>query len=619
MQAAATMDITGFVVSSREKAMLYGDYATYRTQLATKLLNCRKKLSIAAKSRSKFQSRPLPAPELLSQNREYLVLYLLTAERAWAHAMSMKAAHAADNKGITGSTRSHTVSRLHKAARTAEQLAAALSDPSSGAGQVDILEATAYAALLRGAEQLEKQSWEPCLRSYATARVVYSVLSASTQKETFKDLLSETIDPSIRYAAYQLKTPRSLPIPTIARKAFPHDDETLVASIKSLDPKALSEEDGGDSKGDTPPTTITFRSREVRIEDAAIATAWLALQAAKSTLAEKLAAGNLSPRDMAAAYDDVLTASQDSVDATKQAIDELKAEGVPQGDPRMQSLAITRTAVSYEMISWRIGRNRVLTGSRDGSVIESAPQANKRRKTAPADDTAPAKPEPTGRQLAKLKEKAVLYDGTIQSLESIKELPGVAADGELAARLNATSQYFTALKCLAIGRSHIIVGNLVNALALIKHGSDQCQQAAPVLTETPASQTHSSLRSVDVLPEDAKFVAELLAGEVQRYRALVEIDSLRKQGKAGGSRGDPSLPLAERLALYPSDGVDLRNIVAYPPKLDPVPVKPVFMDIAYNYIDYSHQGKSEAGAAEKTADKGAVSEQKKKGWFGFGR
>lgn len=613
------MDITSFVVSSREKAMLYGDYATYRTQLATKLLNCRKKLSIAAKSRSKFQPRPLPAPELLAQNREYLVLYLLTAERAWAHAMSMKAAHAADNKGITGSTRSHTVSRLHKAARTAEQLAAALSGPSSGAGQVDILEATAYAALLRGAEQLEKQSWEPCLRSYATARVVYSALSASTQKETFKDLLSETIDPSIRYAAYQLKTPRSLPIPTIARKAFPHDDEALVASVKSLDPEALSEEDGGDSKGDTPPTTITFRSREVRIEDAAIATAWLALQAAKSTLAEKLSAGNLSPKDMAAAYDDVLTASQDSVDATKQAIDELKAEGVAQGDPRMQSLAITRTAVSYEMISWRIGRNRVLTGGRDGSVVDSAPQANKARKKAPADDAAPAKPEPTGRQLAKLKEKAVLYDGTLQSLESIKELPGVAADNELAARLDATSQYFTALKCLAIGRSHIIVGNLVNALALIKHGSDQCQKAASVLSEAPASQTHSSLRSVDVLPEDAKFLADLLAGEVQRYRALVEIDSLRKQGKAGGPRCDPSLPLAERLALYPADGVDLRNIVAYPPKLDPVPVKPVFMDIAYNYIDYPQKGKPEARAAEKTADKAAAPQPKKKGWFGFGR
>ena len=38
---------------------------------------------------------------------------------------------------------------------------------------------------------------------------------------------------------------------------------------------------------------------------------------------------------------------------------------------RMQSLQITRTAVSYDMISWRIGRNRVLVGDRDGAAVDN--------------------------------------------------------------------------------------------------------------------------------------------------------------------------------------------------------------------------------------------------------
>lgn len=369
----------------------------------------------------------------------------MTAERAWAHAMTMKSAHAADNKGITGSTRSHIVSRLHKAARTAEQLAEVLGGEGSGANQTDVLEARAYAALLRGAEQLEKHSWEECLRSYSIARIIYSALASESKKDTFKDLLSETIDPSIRYAAYQLKSPRSLTIPTIARKAFPKDDEDLISIIQSVNREALEDTEGDAKMGATSPTTITFRSREVRIEDAAIATAWLALQDAKATLAEKLSAGSLSPKEMAAAYDDVLAASQDSVDATKQAIDELKADGVTQGDSRMQSLAVTRTAVNYEMISWRIGRNRVLSGERDGAVVQKHTHSNKRRKPNDGEAERP-KPEPVGRQLARLKEKTVLYDGIMQSLESIKELPGVAADDELSARLNATSSYFEALK-----------------------------------------------------------------------------------------------------------------------------------------------------------------------------
>ncbi|EHA47266.1 hypothetical protein MGG_04190 [Pyricularia oryzae 70-15] len=615
------MDITTLIVSSREQAMLEGGYSAYRTQLAGRLRNCRKRLNIATKSRAKYHAQPQLTPEAVAENKEYLHLQIMTAERAWAHAMTMKSAHAADNKGITGSTRSHIVSRLHKAARTAEQLAEVLGGEGSGANQTDVLEARAYAALLRGAEQLEKHSWEECLRSYSIARIIYSALASESKKDTFKDLLSETIDPSIRYAAYQLKSPRSLTIPTIARKAFPKDDEDLISIIQSVNREALEDTEGDAKMGATSPTTITFRSREVRIEDAAIATAWLALQDAKATLAEKLSAGSLSPKEMAAAYDDVLAASQDSVDATKQAIDELKADGVTQGDSRMQSLAVTRTAVNYEMISWRIGRNRVLSGERDGAVVQKHTHSNKRRKPNDGEAERP-KPEPVGRQLARLKEKTVLYDGIMQSLESIKELPGVAADDELSARLNATSSYFEALKCLAIGRSHAIVGNLVNSLALIKHALEQAQVAVSTLGKPSGSANAPSLRNIDVSPQDVQSLGELLEGEVQRYRALVDIDNMRKEGKITAT-DDRLQPLADKLSRYPARDVDLQNIVAYPPALGVIPMKPIFLDLAFNYIEYPDDGKkSTAGAGEKPTDKSSQqSEQKqqKRGWFGFGR
>ncbi|KAL5868869.1 signal recognition particle subunit srp68 [Pyricularia oryzae] len=615
------MDITTLIVSSREQAMLEGGYSAYRTQLAGRLRNCRKRLNIATKSRAKYHAQPQLTPEAVAENKEYLHLQIMTAERAWAHAMTMKSAHAADNKGITGSTRSHIVSRLHKAARTAEQLAEVLGGEGSGANQTDVLEARAYAALLRGAEQLEKHSWEECLRSYSIARIIYSALASESKKDTFKDLLSETIDPSIRYAAYQLKSPRSLTIPTIARKAFPKDDEDLISIIQSVNREALEDTEGDAKMGATSPTTITFRSREVRIEDAAIATAWLALQDAKATLAEKLSAGSLSPKEMAAAYDDVLAASQDSVDATKQAIDELKADGVTQGDSRMQSLAVTRTAVNYEMISWRIGRNRVLSGERDGAVVQKHTHSNKRRKPNDGEAERP-KPEPVGRQLARLKEKTVLYDGIMQSLESIKELPGVAADDELSARLNATSSYFEALKCLAIGRSHAIVRNLVNSLALIKHALEQAQVAVSTLGKPSGSANAPSLRNIDVSPQDVQSLGELLEGEVQRYRALVDIDNMRKEGKITAT-DDRLQPLADKLSRYPARDVDLQNIVAYPPALGVIPMKPIFLDLAFNYIEYPDDGKkSTAGAGEKPTDKSSQqSEQKqqKRGWFGFGR
>jgi len=373
----------------------------------------------------------------------------MTAERAFADAMKMKATHTADAKGISGRARSQIVSALTKSAKAAGHLADALAQDGSGAGQVDVLEALAYAALLNGATQFEKQAWAPCLRNYAVARVIYGALSSSSRGDVFKDLLSETIDPSIRYAAYQLKTPRSLPIPAIAREAFPDNDKELVARINNLDPAALAHtgqtEKSGLSRAESAARSISWRSREVRIEDAAIATAWAALGVARASLEKKLvSAQQLDPKDTAAAYDDVLTASQDAVDATKQAIDELRGDGVSQSDPRMQSLYVTRTAVNYEMISWRIGRNRVLTGEHDGALEAGVDSSRKTSKRKSATDATTK--DPPGRQIARLKEKVVLYDGTLQSLETVKELPGVAADEDLSSQLEATFQYFNSLK-----------------------------------------------------------------------------------------------------------------------------------------------------------------------------
>jgi signal recognition particle subunit SRP68 len=58
-----------------------------------------------------------------------------------------------------------------------------------------------------------------------------------------------------------------------------------------------------------------------------------------------------------------------------------------------------------------------------------------------------------------------------------------------------------------------------------------------------------------------------------------------------------------------------------------VPVKPLFLDVAWNYIDYPNRpGQQPAVAAPESASQMDVDEpeaapvqEKKKGWFGFGR
>lgn len=64
------MDITKSVVSLRERALLYGDYSTYWSQLSNKLLNSRKKLNIATKNRGKFNPKAPVTAEQIAENHE---------------------------------------------------------------------------------------------------------------------------------------------------------------------------------------------------------------------------------------------------------------------------------------------------------------------------------------------------------------------------------------------------------------------------------------------------------------------------------------------------------------------------------------------------------------------
>ena len=365
--------------------------------------------------------------------------------------MHMKSTHSADPsaKGISGAARRHIISRLNKATGYANQLFALLQDQSaSGATNTDVLEARAYLASLSGALQLEKRKWEQCLQCFAVVRVIYAALSQNAKRGAFRDLLTGTVDPSLRYAAYQMKLPRSRPLPSVAIEYFPSDSE-LRTEVEKVDPTCLSEEtsttrrtaEGGVQQL---PDSITWRSRTIPLEDASIVQALAATTAAESHLKSWLSdfTGNsASSKDKAAAYDSVISASQDAVDATKTAIDDLSSEGVDPSDKRMQALQITRTAVNYTLVGWRVGRNRVLCGEQDGIFFEPS-----QVKTPKSGKGNVRRDEGSGKKLARLRERVVLYDLTLQSLDFVLELPGVAADSSFVKELEAKRSYFRALR-----------------------------------------------------------------------------------------------------------------------------------------------------------------------------
>ena len=548
--------------------------------------------------------------------------------------MYMRSSHAADSteKGTTGNLRSHINSKLVKASRYSSQLVDLLQDKESKARVKDIVEAKAYHASMCGAAAFERHGWEGCLQAYCLARMIYSALvntKSLSKVEPVSELLSGTIDPNIRYAAHQLRTPRTTSVDTVVERfAKGKDDPEIQQLLEEAAPPTDSPA-FPDSKSIEIPKSITWRSRTVPLEDASLAQAIAVIRAAEAELSDFLSGDVPSLGKRATAYDSILVAAQDAVDATKAAIDELMAEGVPQYDRRMQALQITRTAVNYDLVGWRIGRNRVLCGPRDGAILEphvfnrsksrfkkQTPQVEKKSD----EPTKPVKPEQetTPRLLRRLRERTVLYDGILQSFDSIKDLPGVAADSSFISELGAKRSYFAALRCLAIARGHDLLGQSKNALALFARAEKMALlvESKSSLANQESNRSAPTALTLNVTAEQISALLSLLSSLTLRHRALVEMHNLYQNDSA--TTAWAQRPLIERLNVWPNAGkVDLRNLVQYPPVMECVPVKPIFLDLAWNYVQYPGvKGKSPGGKSEAEV---AKEEKRSRGWFGFGR
>ena len=172
-------------------------------------------------------------------------------------------------------------------------------------------------------------------------------------------------------------------------------------------------------------------------------------------------------------------------------------------------------------------------------------------------------------------------------------------------------------RCLAIAKSHAALSAPKNALALFSRALDVVPMKTSQSTNSGGSAKPLRL---DISDSQLHNVTSTLQSLVWQYRGIVEVDNLSAKMEEAKSAIQP--PLIERLDDYPHGGCDLSNLVDYPPRIQPVPVKPVFLDVAFNYIEYPTPDKKAGATDQEMAEQKAAPEVKKepkRGWFGFGR
>ena len=172
-------------------------------------------------------------------------------------------------------------------------------------------------------------------------------------------------------------------------------------------------------------------------------------------------------------------------------------------------------------------------------------------------------------------------------------------------------------RCSTIAASHTAT-NTRNALALYNRALEYINKSLnslPAPTSSAPARSHIQTLSID--SNEALALKATLEGSVTRYRALIQLqDYAAKTLNAKSPIAAP--PVIDNLGRY-SEKVDFGRLVPLPPKVDAVPLKPIFFDVAWNFVAYPGEEKPVEVVEEQKADEGRAA--KKGGFLGglFGR
>lgn len=190
------------IIKARQlsNGLRHQDYLKYRKYCSNRLRTIYVGLNF---KHGKHRYKPVawPSPADLNDVR-YLEMLLMTSERAWSHAMQLKADMAVAME-FCNYTRKKSLRKFNKAVHWARKL---VEEAKVHADQRTLMEADAYYNYMKGICTLEKTMHDEALETLSRAFRLYEQLSiASDQEERviFKER-SEALAPMIRECRYHL-------------------------------------------------------------------------------------------------------------------------------------------------------------------------------------------------------------------------------------------------------------------------------------------------------------------------------------------------------------------------------------------------------------------------------
>ncbi|KAM7356919.1 signal recognition particle 68 [Cochliomyia hominivorax] len=541
-----TIEILHMIKEAQQQhGLRHGDYQRYRGYCTRRIRRLRKALKFPQGDKRHFKRRDVTLAQLIGKRADERFIYipLISAERAWAYAMQLK-----QESNTEPRKRFHLVSKLRKACSYALQLQELCNSEAFDARTK--LECEAYVSWMHGTLHFELQLWKTAGEHLKRAQVVYENLAKALpedEQELYRAKVNE-FTPNLRYCAYNISG---------GRAGGNMDDllefraQGVLENLDDLVNKTKTERSEGLQ-------TIEWRGRKVTVRPEKVRLFLLSTQELDKSL-EKIS----KIESKIELIERTLMDCKDAIQAVK---DEIKQ------DPKLRSLTTGQTVPGVQyLLAYLLYIRHSRTLQRNLCLVEQA-------KANFEDPNQKAELNVEGRRV-RSQDLTRLYEIILQNVAEMQQTNGMEDDTVFQAEVENLSLTFKAFRCYYIALTLIDMKKWKEAVALYERSSNYANEALKGKLNSEFNMANELKKLISII-DSCKYSAHAYS--------VLEDDNTDDPIFTSKSQKS-SKPLFERLSQYKEDQLlhtKNPNVFKMTPDMEAIPCKPLFFDLALNYVEF---------------------------------
>ena len=569
------------------------DYHRQRHRTNKKLNKLRRELKLITKDTKNYKDKE-KITQIVAENYDMeplfgdVLLYLVERDLLYAQETRLLLdVHSSKPK------EKFLVSKYKKALQNAKHLLEVIKNETDDLKTLEIL---TYTAIIEGSIAITKKKYDISLYAFSIAKCAihflynYQKLPETITKEFYYEIADGIIDPALKVSASseklnftdltelaksQIFNIELIPYLYKAVKIIESHNATYVTPTSENNIDLLKEVKWGSY------------SAQLTSDD---------LSLAIMKINEELK--NIDDKNTSS-FDSPLISYQDAITLHTQ---EMERNSSNDEESNNQEQYIILTYLKYNYLLLRIRRDNTIMKDLDAQIVENQ---NSKKKLS------------TQKIIELLKDYLKINEGIAVSLVEINDLPGIANDDELVNLLNTVGVYFKVKNQQKLSQAYLISHQYKEALALIVNSSKLLQSCKEFNVELEGNlPTNKDLEKLKVEIEDEKS---------RLYTLTTYFNEINKEQSSFGSKY-----ISDDISKFPklSPSELLKHVCPLKFDFQPVNVKPVLFDIAYNYIDADTNDEDEINnnsnvvshEVETSGNVDNEEDKKKSGFFGlFGR